>query len=167
MRAGKLILGEPNSPLTRDVHIELMGGKDNEAVFYDTSIDSGNKNIIVTGRMQAYGIKRDDSRMSRLTQPALKGSSSFFVEPDLDWVEGDRLALLPTSYHKHSYDELVVVSYDGETGEVVADSALNYYHFGREQSTGDLYSGLDMRGEVVLLTRNIRITGERLDNWGG
>jgi hypothetical protein len=105
--------------------------------------------------------------MSRLTQVANKGDTGFFVESGLDWVAGDRLGLLPTSYQWDSWDEIFVVSYDIETGEVVADRALDFYHFGRETSTGDLYSGLDMRGEVVLLTRNVKIIGEDVESWGG
>jgi len=34
-------------------------------------------------------------------------------------------------------------------------------------STADDYDGVDMRGEVVLLTRNVKIQGEDVDGWGG
>ena len=44
---------------------------------------------------------------------------------------------------------------------------LDFYHFGRAQSTGDLYSGVDIRGEVVLLTRNVKIVGNDVESWGG
>jgi hypothetical protein len=45
---------------------------------------------------------------------------------------------------------------------------LNYYHYGRAESTGSLYNGLDIRGEVVLLTRNVRIVGDNSSEyWGG
>lgn len=75
--------------------------------------------------------------------------------------------MLPTSYQWDAFDEVFVVSYDAVTGEVVADHPLNFYHYGRETSTGDLYNGLDMRGEVILLTRNVRIRGEDIESWGG
>ena len=82
-------------------------------------------------------------------------------------MEGDRLALLPTSYQWNAWDEIFVVSYDSETGVVEADHALEYYHFGQTESTGDLYNGLDIRGEVILLTRNVKIQGEDIESWGG
>jgi hypothetical protein len=58
-----------------------------------------------------------------------------------------------------AWDEAFVVSYNNETGETQIDHPLDYYHFGHEESTGDLYNGLDMRGEVILLTRNVKIQG--------
>jgi hypothetical protein len=75
--------------------------------------------------------------------------------------------MLPTSYEWNAWDEAFVVSYDAVTGAVQVDHPLDYYHFGREQSTGDLYNGLDMRGEVILLTRNVKIQGEDIESWGG
>ena len=34
-------------------------------------------------------------------------------------------------------------------------------------STASKYNGVDIRGEVLLLTRNIQIIGSQLDGWGG
>jgi len=34
-------------------------------------------------------------------------------------------------------------------------------------STASKYNGVDIRGEVVLLNRNIQIIGQDLDGWGG
>jgi len=75
-------------------------------------------------------------------------------------VEGDRLALLPTSYQFDAFDEGFITSYDTETGEVQLNTPLDYYHWGQAESTGDHYNGLDMRGEVILLSRNVVIKGE-------
>lgn len=48
------------------------------------------------------------------------------------------------------------------------DSALDFYHYGASASNAADYDGLDMRGEVRLLTRNVRIVGnDNNDNWGG
>lgn len=43
---------------------------------------------------------------------------------------------------------------------------LKYYHWGAPDSTASLYNGVDIRGEVMLLTRNILIQGEDVDSWG-
>lgn len=105
--------------------------------------------------------------MTRLLEPALKGANEFLVETGLDMVEGDRLGLLPTSYDPHTIDDVFVTSYDNETGKVVVNTTLNYYHWGQATSTGSDYDGLDMRGEVVLLTRNVKIDAEDIESWGG
>lgn len=166
IRGGNLQLGTLEEPLTNEVSIMLHGEKNAETIVYDNAVEAGNKLIAVTGRLEAYGVPRT-GKLTRLVEPALKGDSSFVVEPGLDWVAGDRLAMLPTSYQWDAWDEVFVVSYDVDTGVVEADHALEYYHFGREESTGDLYNGLDMRGEVVLLTRNVKIQGEDIESWGG
>jgi hypothetical protein len=43
---------------------------------------------------------------------------------------------------------------------------LKFYHFGAAESTATKYNGVDMRGEVVSLSRNIKIIGENVENWG-
>ena len=50
---------------------------------------------------------------------------------------------------------------------ITLDEPLNFYHWGAAESTENDYSGVDMRGEVVLLNRNIKIQGEDVDGWGG
>lgn len=43
-------------------------------------------------------------------------------------------------------------------------AALDFYHFGAPSSTGTDYQGVDMRGEVILLTRNVKIQGDMTEN---
>jgi len=46
--------------------------------------------------------------------------------------------------------------------------AFEFYHFGQDFTTAKLYSGVDTRGEVRLLTRNIKVIGDDDgDKWGG
>lgn len=85
----------------------------------------------------------------------------------MDIVPGDRLALLPTSYDNMASDDVFVSSYDNETGITILDRQLDYYHWGHWESKSELYNGADMRGEVLLLTRNIVIKGEDIESWGG
>lgn len=145
--------------------ITLSGERASEAIVYSAAVEAGNKLIANLGLINMYGKSR--SKMSRLTQPALANSSSFYVETGLDWTAGDRLGLLPTSFKLDAIDEVFVSSYDTATGLVTVNTTLQYYHFGKSESTASLYNGVDIRGEVVLLTRNIRIEGENVEDWGG
>jgi len=104
--------------------------------------------------------------MSRLVASTAKGDTTITVAPGLDWVAGDKLGLLPTSFNQLASDEGEIVSYDAATGLVTLTAALKYYHFGAAVSTGGEYNGLDIRGEVILLTRNIKIVGEDIESWG-
>jgi len=107
--------------------------------------------------------------MTRLLLPAKKGDTSFTVEKDLELYPGDNLALLATSYENMASDNVIVESYDAATGIITVDAkyTLNFYHWGAQKSPGDKYGGADMRGEVIILSRNIKILGEDVDSWGG
>ena len=43
---------------------------------------------------------------------------------------------------------------------------LRLYHWGQNVSTANDYNGVDLRAEVILLTRNILIAGEDVKSWG-
>jgi hypothetical protein len=43
---------------------------------------------------------------------------------------------------------------------------LKFYHWGAPESTADKYNGVDMRGEVLSLSRNIKVVGEDIENHG-
>lgn len=71
-----------------------------------------------------YGRPRT-SHHTRLTQEALKGATSIFVAPGLDWVPGERLAMMPTSYEQHAIDDNIwITTYNNVTGEVTLNSTL-------------------------------------------
>lgn len=113
-----------------------------------------------------YGKPRAQ-KMTRLLREALKGDTTITVETGLDFVPGDRIALAATSFDNTASDQSFIKSYDSASGSLTMESALNYYHWGDTQSTSAKYNGLDMRGEVMLLSRNIKIMGEDIEAWGG
>lgn len=60
-----------------------------------------------------------------------------------------------------------MTAYNAATGELTIDSPFEYYHFGQDDNPADYY-GVDTRGEVRLLTRNVKIIGnDEGDKWGG
>ena len=63
-------------------------------------------------------------------------------------------------------DYAIIKSYDNVTGVATLDRPLSNFHFGKLESTGPQYSGVDMRGEVVMLSRNIKIIGNDTEAWG-
>jgi len=166
IRAGELHIGSKEYPMEKNARITLYGEKQMETIVYDNAIEAGNKLIANVNVMKIYGKKRS-WKMTRLHQPALKGDKHFYVEPGLDMVAGDRLGLLPTSYTSDAVDDVFVTAYDTTSGKVDISTTLNYYHWGRAESTGPDHDGLDMRGEVLLLTRNVKIDAEDIQSWGG
>lgn len=166
IRAGELSIGSPEYPMLHEAKITLYGERKAEAIVYDNAVEAGNKLIANTGKFRAYGKPRAH-KMSRLTKEALKGAKSIFVEPGLDWVYGDRIAMMPTSYDMLAVDEFTINTYDNVTGEITFNTTLSYYHWGQATTTADLYHGVDTRGEVLLLTRNVKIRGQDVESWGG
>jgi len=88
------------------------------------------------------------------------------VYPGLDWVAGDQVSLLPTATQWTHTDYMTIDSYDTLTGVVSFTEPLKFYHWGKTSSTADDTSGVDMRGEVILLTRNVKVIGNDTDSWG-
>lgn len=88
------------------------------------------------------------------------------MEPNLDLVNGDKIGLAATSYNHNTNDLNFVENYDTTTGVITLKTKLNFYHFGAAESTAAAYSGIDMRGEVLSLSRNLKIQGGEETYWG-
>lgn len=130
------------------------------------SFETGNKLLLNTANMKFFGKPRD--RASRLLAPVYNGASTVLVDTDLDWVAGDRLYFAPTNLQWTHSEYRTIDSYNSATGLVTLTQALSKYHFGAGSSTAADYNGLDTRGEVRLLSRNVRILGDyNNDLWGG
>jgi hypothetical protein len=99
-------------------------------------------------------------------QTANACSNTIVVETGLQWTQGDMITIAPSSLIAEGTDHAVIVSYSATTGIVNLDRKLTYQHFGQSTSTASTY-GIDMRAEVILLSRNIQIIGDTSDNnWG-
>jgi len=165
VRAGELIIGSKEAPYLHNGTITLYGEKDAKAIVYDNAIEAGNKLIANVNKIRMYGKQRSHT-LVRLLHPALKGATEILIEKGMDLVPGDRIALLPTSYENTASDDVTVSTYDNATGSATFVTPLAFYHWGRQDSTALEYNGVDMRGEVIVLSRNIRIQGEDIESWG-
>ena len=75
---------------------------------------------------------------------------------------GDKLEIASTDYDMHQAEVVQIISCESLTCNVSVD--LRYTHF------GEIYKTVDMRAEVGLLTRNIKIHGrmsDANDTYGG
>jgi len=89
-----------------------------------------------------------------------------YVEKGLNWLPDDEIAMPSTTMKWFEKDLAKIKTYDNATGEVTLVEPLNNYHWGAPESTASTHSGIDMRGEVMLLTRNVKIQGNDTDLWG-
>jgi len=132
----------------------------------DGSIATGNKLLFNTALVRFHGKPRN--RHSRLFSTVYQGYKTALVESGLDWVAGDRLYFAPTNHQWMHSEYRTVVDYISSTGLITLDEPFSFYHYGDDISSASRYNGVDIRGEVRLLTRNVRIVGhENDDEWGG
>ena len=124
---------------------------------YTNAIEGGNKVLANTALISFFGKPR--IHRSRVTVTAQKKDTHITVESGLSWLPGEQIGLAPSAFNNQETDFAIIQSYDNLTGIIVLDRQLDYYHWGALQSTGPQYNGVDMRTEVVLLSRNIKIMG--------
>lgn len=156
VRSGKLSAGNETHPFQNKIEIVLHGNNTTPSAFvFSPAVPVGNKNFIITSQVKFYGKPRSTS--SRLTMDAYPGQEKIFVAPGLDWEAGDIIGLAATNMDWSNYETVTIKNYTAESGQVFLEKNLTKYHFGQADSTGDQYNGVDMRGEVMLLTRNIMI----------
>jgi len=62
-----------SEPFTGKATITLHGGRNSFPLAISNDFEAGNKALVNTGTVKMYGAERKD-RLTRLTQPALKGS---------------------------------------------------------------------------------------------
>lgn len=157
IRAGEMNVGTAEEPFDSTVEIKLHGNNTSESQFvFSEQIPVGNKNLIVTGKLNMFGTPR--KRLTRLTQSLYPGQDQLFTEAGLDFVNGDKLGLPATNNDPYQSETVTVESYDSMNGIVKLTEAAKGYHFGAFASTADNYKGLDMRGEILLLSSNVNVT---------
>ena len=75
---------------------------------------------------------------------------------------GEKLGIAATNMRTMDYDECTIAAYDSQLGEITCEDDFDGYHFGDSDSTEDDYE-VDMRAEIWLIDRNIKITASQDD----
>lgn len=166
VRAGELLIGSEANRFQNEAQITLYGESSEEAEIMVGAVETGSKQIVNTGRMEMFGMSR--SRDARLQISVYNGSDIAYVEAGLDWMAGEEIYFAPTNHQYEHSEYRTIVAYESSTGKLVVDTPFEHYHFGEAATHKDAYAGLDQRGEVRLLNRNIRIVGdqETEGEWG-
>jgi len=158
VRAGNLLIGTEASPFQAEASITLFGAYSDRQIFMSGVVEAGNKILANTGLVEFHGKPRT-AMMTRLRSPVFVGYTKTLVEQNLDWVAGDMVYFAPTNHQPYHHEYLEIETYVPNTGLLELTTAFSYYHFGGD-STADQYNGIDVRGEVIMLSRNIKIIGD-------
>src|SRR5690606_1290897 len=129
-------------PHTRNAVITLTDTVRNEDI--NTMGDRGI--MMLRGTLSLHGDR--NHTWSKLAKTAKAGSSKIEVLNAAGWRKGDEIVLASTDYDPRQAEKRTITAISGNT--LTLDKPLTYMHF------GEISFGVDERGEVGLLSRNIK-----------
>jgi len=143
MLHGELEIGTEATPHTRKATITLTDNVRDESM-----MGMGDRGIMISGGTLNLHGDRNNS-WTKLAKTANAGSTSIEVLNAAGWRIGDEIVLASTDFDPRQAERRTISAINGNT--ITLDRKLDYMHF------GEITFGVDERGEVGLLTRNIRI----------
>jgi hypothetical protein len=144
MLHGELAIGSEASPHTRNATITLT----NQVPGEDVMAGMGDRGIMISGgTLNLHGDRTNT--WTKLSRTAEAGSTSIEVLNAAGWRVGDEIVLASTDFDPRQAETRTISAIRGN--RITLDKALDYMHFGK------ITFDVDERGEVGLLTRNIKI----------
>src|SRR5690348_6242703 len=148
MLHGELEIGTEAKPHTRKATITFtdnVKGEDFAGMGGNDKTDRGI--MIMGGTLNLHGDRKNS--WTKLAATANAGSTSIQVLDASGWRAGDEIVLASTDYDPRQAERRTIAAIKGNT--ITLDKKLDYMHFGK------ITFDVDERGEVGLLTRNIKL----------
>jgi hypothetical protein len=152
---GELAIGSEAKPHTRKATITLTDNVPNENI----SAMGDRGILLLRGTLNLHGDRQNT--WSKLAKTAKAGSNQIEVLNASGWRQGDEIALASTDFDPAQAERRTITAIKGN--KITLDRPLQYMHF------GEITYGVDQRGEVGLLTRNIKVQSseDSLNNYFG
>jgi hypothetical protein len=142
---GELEVGTEAKPFAHKATITLTDNVKDEEM-----MGMGDRGIMLSGgTLNLHG--GITNTWTKLAKTAAAGSSSIEVLNASQWKAGDEIVLASTDFDPRQAERRTISAVSGNT--VTLDKPLEYMHFGK------ITFDVDERGEVGLLTRNIKVQG--------
>jgi hypothetical protein len=144
MLHGELEIGTAARPHTRKATITFTDNVKGE----DVMAGMGDRGLMISGgTLNLHGDRTHT--WSKLASTANAGATSIQVLNAQGWKVGDEIVLASTDYNPRQAERRTITAISGNN--ITLDRKLDYMHFGK------ITFGVDERGEVGLLTRNVKI----------
>jgi len=143
LRRGELRIGSEGKPYKHNATITLTDNVPDEDI--NTMGDRGI--LVMGGKLELHGDR--EHTWTKLSSTAKAGSTKIEVLDAGGWRKGDEIVLASTDFDPRQAEKRTITAIRGNA--ITLDKPLEYMHF------GEITFGVDERGEVGLLTRNIRI----------
>src|SRR5688572_5621205 len=141
---GELAIGTEARPHTRKATITFTNTVPDE----EPMKGMGDRGIMIMGgTLNLHGDRKN--AWTKLSQTAEAGSTVIQVLDAAGWRAGDEIVLASTDFDPRQAERRTIASIRGNA--ITLDRKLDYMHFGK------ITFGVDERGEVGLLTRNIKL----------
>jgi len=152
---GELQAGSVSSPHRRNATVTLTNDVPDENVN-----GMGDRGILLAGGVLILHGDREHT-WTRLAETAEAGSLGIDVLDASGWRVGDEIVLASTDYNPRQAETRHITAISGN--RLTLDEPLEYMHF------GEITFGVDERGEVGLLTRNIKVqaSADAEESWFG
>src|SRR5690242_134262 len=146
---GELEIGTEAKPHTRKATITLTDNvKDEDISGVGGTTDRVDRGILLMGgTLNLHG--NTTNTWTKLSSTANAGATSIQVLNAAGWRAGDEIVLASTDFDPRQAERRNIAAIRGNT--ITLDKKLDYMHFGK------ITFDVDERGEVGLLTRNIRL----------
>jgi cell migration-inducing and hyaluronan-binding protein len=140
---GELEIGSSTTPYSGNATITLT-----DHVTGENINGMGDRGILlVGGTLNLHGNRKNS--WTKLTSTAEVGSKVIEVMDGSGWREGDQIVLASTDFNPRQAERRYIDKIRGN--KITLDEPLEFMHFGQ------ITYGVDERGEVGLLSRNIKI----------
>jgi cell migration-inducing and hyaluronan-binding protein len=143
LSGGELQIGSEAKPYRHNATITLTDTVKDEDI--NTMGDRGI--MMLNGTLELHGDRTN--AWTKLAKTAKAGTSKIEVLDAAGWRKGDVIVLASTDFDPHQAEERTIAAVSGNA--LTLDKPLAYMHF------GEVTYGVDERGEVGMLSRNIRI----------
>jgi len=140
---GELDIGSEAHPFTHKAVITLTDNVKDENI--NTMGDRGI--LLLNGTLSLHGNRKNS--WTKLSATAKAGAARIQVLDASGWRKGDVIVLASTDFSPRQAEERTITAINGNA--LTLNKPLKYMHFGQ------ITYGVDERGEVGLLTRNIKI----------
>src|SRR5580692_2377414 len=149
MLHGELEIGTEAKPHTKKATITLTDNvKDEDISGVGGTTDRVDRGIMLMGgTLNLHGSEK--STWTKLAKTAEAGSTSIEVLSAADWKAGEEIVLASTDFDPRQAERRTIAAISGN--KITLDKKLDYMHFGK------ITFDVDERGEVGLLTRNIKL----------
>jgi cell migration-inducing and hyaluronan-binding protein len=142
---GELEIGTEAAPHTRNATITLTNNVPDENI-----MEMGDRGIMMMGGTLSLHGDRENA-WTKLAETAEAGSTRIEVLDASGWRVGDEIVLASTDFDPRQAETRHISAISGNS--LTLDQPLDYMHY------GEITFDIDERGEVGLLTRNIKVQG--------